>query len=155
MSVTNAAGATLSESALNALTTPVTADPVVTVGQDIIQRFSYEASGKFEKGSRLLFRAGQKVRQATIDALFADATVATVAPATGAAAGGTDITITGTNLGGVLGVSIGGVAATMVRSVSETTLTCRTGAHAAGAVDVVVTDDSGPVTKTNGFTYTA
>jgi IPT/TIG domain len=155
MSVTNADGATLSETALNALTAnpPTTAPPLRVITEDVYQRYSYDHTGRFESGSRLLFHAGQTVSQAAIDALFADATVDTVSPATGPAAGGTDITITGTNLGGVLGVTVGGVAATMVKSVSETTITCRTPAHATGAVSVVVADDSGTAAKANGFTF--
>jgi len=32
-------------------------------------------------------------------------------------------------------------------------VSCRTPAGTAGARDVVVTDDSGPVTRTGGYTY--
>jgi hypothetical protein len=153
MTITNADGTVLSETQLNALTS----DPPDTVvmrviDEDIHQRFSFDNAG-FEQGERLLFRAGQTVSQATIDALFADATVTSVSPATGPAAGGTDITITGTNFAGATAVALGGVAATLVVVVDETTITCRTGAHAAGAVNVVVTDDSGAKTLTNGYTY--
>lgn len=153
MSIMNEDGATLSETAVNALTSSPPSPPVLRVmTADVFQRFSYDNAG-FEEGTRLLFHNGQVVAQSTIDALFADATIASITPATGAAAGSTDVVITGTNFGGVLGVSIGGVAATMVKIVSETTLTCRTGAHAAGAVNVVVTDDSGAVTATGAYTY--
>jgi hypothetical protein len=154
MTITNAAGSPLSEAALNALTTSAPTPPVMrVVTAEIRQKFTYDG-GKFEKGDRVLFYAGQVVPQSAIDALFVDATVTSVVPATGPAAGGTDLVITGTNLGGVLGVTIGGTAATMVRVLSETKLTCKAPAHAAGAVNVVVTDDSGPVTVTNGYTYT-
>lgn len=156
MSVTNASGDVLSEAALNALTTAPPADaPVLRqVTQNIHQRFTYEAgSGGFERGSRLLFRTGQVVPQSAIDALFVDATVTGISPATGPVAGGTDVVITGTNLGGVLGVTIGGAAATLVRALDETRVSCRTPAGTAGARDVVVTDDSGPVTAAGAFTY--
>ena len=156
MAVTNASGTVLSKVALNALTTaPPAGAPVLrVVSQNIHQRFSYDAgSGGFERGSRLLFRAGQLVPQSVIDALFADATVTGISPATGPAAGGTDIVITGTNLGGVLGVTVGGAAATMVRALDETRVSCRTPAGTAGARDVVVTYDSGPVTRIGGYTY--
>jgi hypothetical protein len=158
MSITNEAGQTLTESAMNALTDDVAAPPtMVTVTEDIWQRFTAEGQTgpkAFEAQTRLLFHEGQVVAQSAVDALFADATIDTVLPATGPAAGGTAIKITGTNFGGVSGVTVGGVACTNVRVVSEKVISCTTGAHAAGAVNVVVTDDSGAVTKTNGYTYT-
>jgi IPT/TIG domain len=153
MSITDADGATLSETAMNALTEdPPAAAVTRRVTADVYQRFSFDNAG-FEQGTRLLFHAGQIVAQTAIDALFVDATVTAVTPNEGAAAGGTDVVITGTNLGGVLGVTFGGQAATLVRALSETRVSCRTPAHAEGTVNVVVTDDSGAKTLTNGFTY--
>lgn len=155
MAVTNTAGAVLTETALNALTTAPAGTPAMRqVSADVHQRFSFEGGRNgFERGTRLLFRAGQVVSQATIDALFADATITGVTPATGPLAGGTDIVIVGTNFGGTLGVTVGGAAATLVKVVDETRITCRTPAGTAGAKDVVVTDDSGPVTRAGGYTY--
>lgn len=83
----------------------------------------------------------------------AAATVATCAPAVGLAAGGTNVTLTGTGLGGTSGVTFGGTAATNVVVVSNTTITCTTPAHAAGAVNVVATNAAGNGTLTGGFTY--
>lgn len=80
----------------------------------------------------------------------------------GSGAGGLTVTITGTGFrfgsgdtaqDTVTGVTIGGVACTDVTVVNETSLTCVTGAHAAGQVDVVVTNSSGSGTLSNGFTY--
>lgn len=76
-----------------------------------------------------------------------------VEPAEGAAAGGDEVTITGDDLIGTTGVTFGGVAATSVEVVDDNTLTAVTPAHAAGAVDVVVTDNVGSDTLTGGFTY--
>lgn len=84
-------------------------------------------------------------------------TITTIDPDTGAAAGGTAVTITGTNfVEDGLGVTFDGVSATAVAFVSATEVTCDTPAHAAGAVDVeVVTyDGAGSVTEVDGFTYT-
>ncbi|HXI29826.1 MAG TPA: fibronectin type III domain-containing protein, partial [Vicinamibacterales bacterium] len=81
-------------------------------------------------------------------------TLANVAPATGSAAGGTEITVTGDDF--LLGatVSVGGTPATSARVVSPTTITAVTAAHAPGAVDVVVTNpDTKTGTLTNGFTF--
>src|SRR5262249_9204159 len=51
-------------------------------------------------------------------------------------------------------VSFGGTAATAVTVVNGTTITATTPAHAAGAVNVVVTNtDSQSGTLTNGYTY--
>ena len=80
-------------------------------------------------------------------------TVSTVAPATGAAAGGTAVTISGTNLTGATWVMFGGTNGTAFSVVNATTITVTTPAHAAGAVSVVVLHPTGNVTKANGFTY--
>ncbi len=83
-------------------------------------------------------------------------TVTAVSPPTGVIAGGTAVTITGTGFVDGAEVSIGGVAATGVTWVNATTLTATTGAHAVGAVNVVVTNPDNQVgTLTNGFTYVA
>ena len=84
----------------------------------------------------------------------AAAVVTTVSPATGLAAGGLAVTITGTGFTEATGVTFGGVAATSVVVVSATSITCVSPAHAAGTVDVVVLDPTGNGTKTGGFVYT-
>jgi hypothetical protein len=81
-------------------------------------------------------------------------TVTSVEPNSGLTEGGTDITITGTNFAPVPTVTIGGVPATDVAFASSTSLQATTPAHAAGPVDVVVTNPDGKSgTLTNGFTY--
>lgn len=80
-------------------------------------------------------------------------TITSITPNTGAEAGGTSVTITGTNLTGATSVTFGGVAATSVVVVSSTSITCVTPAHAAGAVDVAVTTAGGTATSVGGFTY--
>lgn len=77
----------------------------------------------------------------------------TVDPATGPA--GTVVTIEGQNLTGTTGVTFGGVAGTALDVVDDSTVRVTTGAHAAGAVDVVVTNANGSKTETGAFTYTA
>ncbi|MBL7664725.1 MAG: IPT/TIG domain-containing protein [Bacteriovoracaceae bacterium] len=67
-------------------------------------------------------------------------TVTSVAPSAGALAGGTAVTITGTNFITGATVDFGGSACTGVTVVSATSITCTTAAHAAGAVNVVVTN---------------
>lgn len=79
--------------------------------------------------------------------------VTDVSPTTGPIAGGTQITITGVSFQNGATVTVGGTAATNVNVVSGTTITATTPAHAAGAVDVVVTVGSTSATRSAAFTY--
>lgn len=81
-------------------------------------------------------------------------TISLVAPGTGGAAGGTAITITGTNFVTGSTVTVGGGAATSVVVASATSITCATPAHAAATVNVVVTTPYGVATATGAFIYT-
>jgi hypothetical protein len=132
-------------------------DPLYVVNADYYRTKRYpweEVKGLVEGTEKiLLFRKGQVVRKSEIDAAFPAATVTSLSPVTGLAAGGTAVTIKGTNLSAATGVTFGGVAATAVTVVDDKTVTCTTPAHAAGAVDVVVTDDSGTVTDAAAYTY--
>ena len=82
-------------------------------------------------------------------------TVTGISPTSGTTAGGTSVTITGTNFNGATSVTIGGVAATGVTVVSATSITATTPAGSAGAKDVVVTTPNGTGTGTGLFTYAA
>ncbi|MFF7838776.1 IPT/TIG domain-containing protein [Streptomyces ossamyceticus] len=127
------------------------------VTENVYQTEPYGRGDGRPEGSRrhLIYQTGDVVPQSVIDRLFTAATIATIAPATGPAAGGTTITITGTGLDGVSAVNFGATAGTELKVVSATELRVKTPAVAAGAVNVVLVDDAGNVTKTNGFTYTA
>lgn len=82
--------------------------------------------------------------------------VESITPATGLVAGGTALVITGDNFTDVLSVTIGGVATTAFSVKNDNEIHCTTGAHAAGAVNVVLDKTgSADTTVTNGFTYTA
>ncbi|HWL45076.1 MAG TPA: IPT/TIG domain-containing protein [Ilumatobacter sp.] len=91
------------------------------------------------------------------------ATELALTPANGPAAGGTTVTLTGTNLDTVhppTGVTIDGitVSATYQPDLdgpgpAEDSLTFVTPPHAPGNVDVIVTNDGGPATVPGGFTY--
>ena len=80
-------------------------------------------------------------------------TLTQVTPPTGSTAGGTTVTLTGTNLTGATAVSFGGTAASSFTVNNATTITATTPAHAAGAVNVVATTSNGTATLTNGYTY--
>jgi photosystem II stability/assembly factor-like uncharacterized protein len=82
-------------------------------------------------------------------------TVSSVVPTAGTAAGGTALSIAGTNFAaGQTTVTVGGSAATGVAVSSATLLTAVSPAHAAGAADVVVTTPGGSATLPNGYSYT-
>lgn len=80
-------------------------------------------------------------------------TITAVSPEISTTDGGTAVTLTGTNFDSASSVTIGGVAATSVALINSTTITCVTPAHAAGAVDVVVTNGTDSDTLTDGITY--
>ena len=80
-------------------------------------------------------------------------TVINVAPLIGVDTGGDTVTITGTIFFPGLTVSLGGAACTPVIT-NPTQITCTTGSHVPGVVDVVVTNpDNQSATLANAFTY--
>ncbi len=82
-------------------------------------------------------------------------TVIAISPASGSANGGTAVTITGTGFLSGASVKLGTTAATDVTVGSSTSITATTGAHAAGAVSVVVTNPDGQSgSLANGYSYT-
>lgn len=156
MTFYNAAGTRLTETTFNALLSSAPNVPVLKkVNADVYQTYTEgEGAGGFEGASRLAFVNGQIVDQAMVDGLFKTATFASITPATGLAAGGTAVTIKGTDFSGAAGVTIGGNAVTNFKVVNNTTITGTTAAHTAGAVAVVIQDDAGDVTAAGAFTYT-
>ncbi|MGW4086968.1 IPT/TIG domain-containing protein [Streptomyces sp. NPDC004822] len=146
-------GTLIKKSAFPASAVP---DVPMRITEDVYESKAYGPGDGRAEGSRfhLLYQAGTIVPQSEIDRLYAPAaTVATVSPATGPAAGGTTVTIKGTRLAGVTAVNFGATAGTELKRISDTELRVKTPAGAAGAVNVVVAADSGNVTKTGGFTY--
>ncbi len=85
--------------------------------------------------------------------------ISSLTPITGPTGGGTVVTVSGQGFTGTSGnvdiVGFGGISATTLTVLSETTLTATTPAHAAGVVDVVVgRSASGElVTEVGGFQY--
>ena len=156
MTLRDASGNILNKTELTSKTTQAPAvQPDRIFSEAIYETYSLSGEGdRHESGRRLKYRAGQRVSQKDFDALFAAATVTSITPATGVAAGGTNVTMKGTRLSGVEGVTFDGVAATNVKVVSDTTVTCTTPAGTAGPADVVVADDNANVTKTAFYTYT-
>ncbi|MFO0830094.1 MAG: SUMF1/EgtB/PvdO family nonheme iron enzyme [Phycisphaerales bacterium] len=84
---------------------------------------------------------------------YLQSSITSVVPNMGAYSGGTAITITGTSLAGATSVTVGGVPATNVVAVSDTTVTAVTPPGSLGAVDVTVSSPSGTETASGAFTY--
>jgi hypothetical protein len=81
-------------------------------------------------------------------------TVTAVTPPSGTSLGGTSVTIAGTGFNSGATVTFGGSSATNVVVVNSTQITAKTPAHAAGAVNVTVTNTNATfATLTNGYTY--
>jgi uncharacterized protein YhjY with autotransporter beta-barrel domain len=71
-------------------------------------------------------------------------TISGISPSSGTSSGGTNVTITGTNLTGATAVSFGATGGTIATpSANGTTMVVTTPAHAAGTVDVTVTGPGG------------
>lgn len=169
MALRNAAGTVLTRAQALALTTPVVADPEITFTADVYEDTEFEGGGQ-KTGEQLKWRDGETIKQSEFDRVYPLPTVAAIAPAGGGIAGGTAVTITGTGFEAgeqVIGgggqtpgaahgvtVTVGGVACTNVAVQDDGKLTCTTGAHAAGAADVIVTTQAGPsAALAGGFAY--
>lgn len=82
-------------------------------------------------------------------------TINSLTPNTGTGDGGTVVTITGHHFTTVTGVTFGGTPGTGLSITDDGTLVVVSPAHAAGAVNVVITNPTGAKTVTGGFTYGA
>lgn len=117
----------------------------------------YTLSGQaFEGTEAVALIPGRNYAKTQISALFPTATVTSVTPATGLHTGTVaGVVMKGQNLGGVTAISINSVAATAVTVVSDSQVTFTAPAQsAAGTYNIVITDDSGTVTVTNGWVST-
>jgi hypothetical protein len=81
-------------------------------------------------------------------------TISAVLPIAGPAAGGTAVTISGTNFAAGATIAFGGVAAKNVTVLSSTSIVAQSPAHAAGPVTVeITTPDEQTAVAPDGFTY--
>ncbi|MFG2986251.1 IPT/TIG domain-containing protein [Streptomyces sp. NPDC048258] len=145
-------GARITKAAFPATTV---ADTPKRITEDIYYSEPYGPGDGTPEGSKrhLLYQEGTVVAQSVIDRLFTAATITSLTPATGPAAGGTTVTVKGTNLDGVSAVKFGATPGTNLRRLSATELSVTSPAGAAGAVNLVAVADAGDVTKTSAFTY--
>ncbi|WP_430868790.1 ThuA domain-containing protein [Demequina aurantiaca] len=75
-----------------------------------------------------------------------------LSPTSGTTAGGTTVTLTGTDFTGATSVKFGTASGTSLAVVSDTKITVKTPAHAAGTVNVVVTTAAGS-SSAKSFTF--
>jgi hypothetical protein len=78
--------------------------------------------------------------------------VTTISPTSGPAAGGTPVTISGSNFTGATKVTFGGKSV-IFHIVSDTEITTTSPSHAVGSVSVVVHSLAGNSSKNHKFTY--
>ena len=84
---------------------------------------------------------------------YCPATISSVSPAQGCLLGGAEVTITGTWLGSVASVTVGGVPCSGVTVNSPTSVRATVPAGASGAADVAVTTLGGTTVSASAFTY--
>lgn len=130
------------------------ADPQIKVLINVYEDTPYDHVDYPTQKKQLKFYAGQIVRQSKWDEAFRAPTITAISPATGPAAGGTTITITGTGFSSDATVTVGGTNATSIVVKSAKKITAVTPAKTAGSYNVVVTTAGGSATKTGGFTTT-
>jgi hypothetical protein len=81
-------------------------------------------------------------------------TIGSVSPISGPAAGGTKVTLTGTNFQSGASVTFGGLAASSITVSNSTTIVATTPAHSSGSVAVTVTNTDGTTTTLNtGYAF--
>ena len=95
-------------------------------------------------------------KSANVNRVLPVVTVTSIVPNFGTVTGGTIVTVNGTNFAAGATLTFGGTAATNVVVVSAIKITAKTPVHAAGAVNVTVTNtDTSTGTLTNGYMYQA
>ncbi|MDF7801301.1 IPT/TIG domain-containing protein [Pontiellaceae bacterium B1224] len=130
----------------------VEASGVIAGGFDLSKSYRVVAYGQDDHGG------GKMIESMALDLLGEPVRlIAGVSPDSGPAAGGTVVTISGTNLGNgtdITNVTLRGVAAASIDSQSSTQVVATTASGTAGTGDVVVTSISrGTTTKRNAFSY--
>ena len=93
----------------------------------------------------------------TVDVVLGAPTVTAISPPAGSLAGGTSLTITGTNFTGATKGDFGTTAATTFQVVSATQITATSPAGSTGTVDVTVTcpDGTSSTSSADQFSYTS
>ncbi len=143
--VTSGAGSGFTKRLLTSPDGDIAEDRMVTVTG------SYSATAALTSGQWIM----QMVAFRTPSGGTGAPTVSSVSPNSGSTAGGTPVTITGTNFAPGATVMFGGTAATNLVVVSSTSITATTPAGSVGAATVTVTVSGQSGTLSSGFTYVA
>jgi hypothetical protein len=138
------AGLASAFSVLSSTTIQLTS-PAEAAGTVDVQVFSPGGSSTLSTSSRYTYVAASAPA------------VSSLSPTSGSTAGGTSVTITGTDFTGATAVTFGDVAAASFTVVSGTSITAVSPSQAAGTVDVRVSTTAGESAAVSGdhFTYTA
>jgi hypothetical protein len=118
----------------------------------------FSANGLYDADTRGVFVSGSTIYAATVGGLYISIdppTVTSISPINGPTDGGTSITITGTNLTGATGITVGGVACSAFSVISSTSATCTTPVGTVGTASVLVTTPGGTNPTNALFTYAA
>ena len=154
-------GAGMTASAYTATGTGFTLRTITNPNGDIAEDRTATATGSYSATAAILSSKPWIMQMATFRASGQGTgnpapTVSAISPTLGTTAGGTPVTITGTGFRAGATASLGGTAATGVTVVNSTSITATTAAHAAGTVNVVVTNtDAQSGSLANGYTYTS
>jgi IPT/TIG domain len=132
---------------------------VLTNFGDIAEDATVASMGTYSFSAPLHLSAPWVTQMATFRAQGASTpafTVSGISPSSGTASGGTSVKIAGTGFLSGATVTFGGAAGTNVAVPDGNTITVTTPSHAAGTVNVVVTNGIGQSgTLTNAYTYTS
>lgn len=136
--------------------TPASADPWwIDFGDGL---WDYEATGGdithvYHAAGSYDWIAYRNDSTVTGTVVVAGAGIESIVPNTGAAAGGTAVTVNGFGFTGATAVNFDATPGTLFTVVSDTVITVTSPAHAAGLVDVTVIKAAGNGILEDGFTY--
>jgi len=137
-------------------------EPGVPVGTELTLELRDDLRSTADPGSPAVAPVFTVAGQTVTPDLFsgtitvaAPPSITAVDPADGPTAGGTSVTITGANFTSDITVTFGGQPLQDLTVVDQGTIKGTTPPHAAGAVDVVVSNSFGSDTLEGGFTYHA
>src|SRR4029077_16855594 len=132
---------------------------VLTNFGDMVEDATVASMGSYSVTASLHLSAPRVTQMATFRGQSSSPpafTVSGISPSSGTASGGTSVKITGTGFLPGATVTFGGIAGTNVVEPDGSTITVTTPSHAAGTVNVVVTNGiARSATLTNAYTYTA
>src|SRR4029077_8415504 len=132
---------------------------VLTNFGDMVEDATVASMGSYSVTASLHLSAPRVTQMATFRGQSSSPpafTVSGISPSSGTASGGTSVKITGTGFLPGATVTFGGIAGTNVVEPDGSTITVTTPSHAAGTVNVVVTNGiAQSATLTNAYTYTA